>query len=471
MENPVIPVILCGGSGTRLWPLSRSAYPKQFVEFRKGETLFKNTVERVARLPGVGNPIVICNRDHRFLAKKNLDELSKTCSIIVEPTARNTAPAIALAAFEAIKKNPDAILFVLPSDHAIEGRSAFSKAVGDAVTLACKGYLVTFGIHPTAPETGFGYISAGAPLAKGCFSVDRFIEKPELAKAREMLEAGGFFWNSGMFVFKASEYLEALKNFSLAMYEKCKIASENTEFVGDFLFPNRVAMEDCPSDSIDYAVMEKTNKAAVVPLHVLWNDLGAWNALHAVADKDENGNAMVGDILSLGCNNCYLRSTGRIIAAIGMRDVAVVETSDAVLVTPLSRVQEVKNVVAKLKSEGRIEAVLPPIVQRPWGTYESIAHGEHYQSKRIIVNPGGALSLQLHHHRSEYWILVEGTAEVTIGDKVRTCCQNDSVYIPANTVHRLVNKTDNFVVLIEVQHGDYLGEDDIVRLSDIYARD
>lgn len=469
-KSPLVPVILCGGSGTRLWPLSRSGYPKQFVEFQKGRTLFKSTLKRVVGLTNISSPIVVCNKDHRFLAKRDLDELNCHGNIIVEPVAKNTAPAIALAAFEAVKSDPDAVLLVLPSDHSIEGRTAFVKAIDDSVHLAEGSYLVTFGIRPTGPETGFGYIEAGDPISEGSFKVKRFVEKPVLAKAKDMLEAGGYYWNSGMFVFKASCYLDALKSFAPEIFDHCRKAMENQTVANGFISPNSDAMGECPSDSIDYAVMEKTAKAAVLPLNVVWNDLGAWNAMHAVAEKDANSNTLIGDTLSISCVNCYMHSTSRLVSAIGMSDVAVVETSDSVLVAPLSRAQEVKDVVAQLKETGRTEVVLPPVVQRPWGTYESIARGDHYQSKRIIVDPGAALSLQLHHHRSEHWTIVEGTAEVTVGDKITTCSPNESVYIPVETVHRLVNRSDTPVVLIEVQCGDYLGEDDIVRISDIYCR-
>ena len=469
-KSPLVPVILCGGSGTRLWPLSRSSYPKQFVEFQKGLTLFKSTMKRVACLSNVGNPIIVCNKDQRFLAKRDLDDLNCHGNIIVEPVAKNTAPAIALAAFEAVKTDPDAVLLVLPSDHSIDGRTAFVKAVEDSVILAERDYLVTFGIRPTSPETGYGYIEAGDPILEGSFKVKRFVEKPVLAKAKEMLKDGGYYWNSGMFVFKAAYYLDVLKLFAPEIFDHCRIAMENQTVDSGFLSPSSDALRECPSDSIDYAVMEKTAQAAVLPLNVVWNDLGAWNAMHAVAEKDADSNTLIGDTLSISCVNCYIHSTSRLVSAIGMSDVAVVETSDAVLVAPLSRVQEVKDVVAQLKETGRTEAVLPPVVQRPWGTYESIARGDHYQSKRIIVDPGAALSLQLHHHRSEHWTIVEGTAEVTVGDKITTCSPNESVYIPVETVHRLVNRSDTPVVLIEVQCGDYLGEDDIVRISDIYCR-
>lgn len=469
-KSLLVPVILCGGSGTRLWPLSRSGYPKQFVEFQKGRTLFKSTLKRVVGLTNISSPIVVCNKDHRFLAKRDLGELNCHGNIIVEPVAKNTAPAIALAAFEAVKSDPDAVLLVLPSDHSIEGRTAFVKAIDDSVHLAEGSYLVTFGIRPTGPETGFGYIEAGDPISEGSFKVKRFVEKPVLANAKDMLEAGGYYWNSGMFVFKASCYLDALKSFAPEIFDHCRKAMENQTVANGFISPNSDAMGECPSDSIDYAVMEKTAKAAVLPLNVVWNDLGAWNAMHAVAEKDANSNTLIGDTLSISCVNCYMHSTSRLVSAIGMSDVAVVETSDSVLVAPLSRAQEVKDVVAQLKDEQRTEVVLPPVVQRPWGTYESIARGDHYQSKRIIVDPGAALSLQLHHHRSEHWTIVEGTAEVTVGDKITTCSPNESVYIPVETVHRLVNRSDTPVVLIEVQCGDYLGEDDIVRISDIYCR-
>lgn len=469
-KSPLVPVLLCGGSGTRLWPLSRSSYPKQFVEFQKGQTLFKSTLKRVASLSNVSNPIVVCNKDHRFLAKRDLDDLSCHAAIIVEPVAKNTAPAIALAAVEAVKSDPDAVLLVLPSDHSIDGRTAFVKAVEDSVILAERDYLVTFGIRPTGPETGYGYIEAGDPILEGSFKVKRFVEKPVLAKAKEMLEDGGYYWNSGMFVFKASFYLEALEKFAPDIFNHCKAAMENVKVNNGFTFPDSDVMKECPSDSIDYAVMERTSQAAVLPLNVVWNDLGAWNSMHAVSEKDPDNNTQIGDTLSMSCVNCYIHSTSRLVATVGMRDVAIVETSDAVLVAPLSRVQEVKNVVAHLNESRRPEAVLPPVVQRPWGTYQSIARGDHYQTKRIIVNPGGALSLQLHHRRTEHWTVVEGMAEITVGDKVITCSANESVYIPLETVHRLVNRTCDPVVLIEVQCGDYLGEDDIEQLEDIYAR-
>ena len=466
----LIPVILCGGSGTRLWPFSRSGYPKQFVEFEKGKTLFKTTVERISGLPGVENLVVVCNEAHRYLARRNLAELQQEGTVIIEPLARNTAPAIALAAVKAMEENPDAVLLVLPSDHALEGRAVFAKAIENAVELALSGHLVTFGIQPTGPETGFGYIESGDILDNRGFSVKRFVEKPDLAKAKKLLAAGGYFWNSGMFVFKAATYLESLKTFAPEMHAHCQSAMTKATLVDDFVLPDAADMETCPSDSIDYAVMEKTAKAAVVPLNVVWNDLGAWNALHAVADKDEDNNVLVGDTLPVDCKNCYLHSTGRLVAAVGLQDVAVVETSDAVLVTPLSRAQDVKTVVTKLKLAKRVEAELPPVVQRPWGTYESVVRGAGYQAKRIVVNPGGALSLQLHHHRSEHWTVVAGTAEITVGETVKTCSVNDSVYIPVETVHRLVNKTDQPAVIVEVQIGDYLGEDDIVRLADVYSR-
>ncbi len=470
MTNFFVPVILCGGSGTRLWPLSRSACPKQFVEFEKGKTLFKSTLDRVAALPGAKSSFVVCNKAHRFLVQRNLEESSCCCQVITEPVARNTAPAIALAAFEAIKLNPAAVLFVLPSDHIVEGRASFSKAVKDAVMLAKEGYLVTFGLRPTGPETGYGYIAAGRPVSEEGYRVDRFIEKPTIEKAREMLDAGDFFWNSGMFVFQATAYLDALRTSAPTIYKQCEIAIEKAQIVGDFLVPDSMAMEDCPANSIDYAVMEKTDKAAVVPLNIVWNDLGAWSAIHNVAEKDDDRNVLAGDAIAVGCSNSYLYSSRRLVAAVGLRDMAVIETPDAVLVAPFSCAQEVKKIVTELKERNRSETELPAVVQRPWGTYEVIAHGEHYQSKRIVVNPGEAFSLQLHHHRSEHWTIVEGEAEITVGDKADTFRKNESVYIPLETVHRLENKSNAPVVLIEVQCGDYLGEDDIVRFSDFYSR-
>ena len=470
MKELLIPVVLCGGSGTRLWPLSRSCYPKQFVEFDKGTTLFKSTLKRAFTIAKTVRPIIVCNESHRFLVKRDLDELGFSGNIINEPMSRNTAPAIAYAAFEAVKRTPDAVLLVLPSDHAIEGLSAFVKAVEEAVHIAEENFLVTFGIRPTGPETGFGYIETGVPISGTGFYVKQFIEKPDRVKAKAMLDTGGYLWNSGMFVFRADAYLKALEKFSPQIYKYCQDSMDKAERVGDFVTPDEEAVSSCPSNSIDYAVMEKTDKAAVIPLNVMWNDLGAWGALYQIAEKDENNNTISGDVLLKSCTNCYIFGTSRLITAIGMNDIAVVETKDAVLVTPLSRTQEVKDVVAELKKNRRIEAEMSPVVQRPWGTYEVIAKGEHYQSKRIVVNPGGALSLQLHHRRSEHWTIVEGTAEVTVGKDVRSCSKNYAIYIPVGTVHRLINRTDSPVVLIEVQCGDYFGEDDIERLADIYAR-
>lgn len=475
MDHRVVPTILCGGAGTRLWPFSRQQYPKPFIRFDEGETLFAKTVKRVKSLAegskvSFSEPIVVCNQEHRFLAQRDLLKADCDAKIITEPFAKNTAPAIAFAAFEALKVSSDAILFVTPSDHVIKGKAILLKAGEEAVELAQKGYIVTFGIQPTAPKTEFGYIAAGDHISRMGFAVERFVEKPVLEKAREMLEVGNFYWNSGMFVVRAQVYLDALKEFAPEIYDACRKAMEGAQKIGPFLAPDAKEMTCCPSDSIDYAVMEKTTKAAVVPLHVTWSDLGSWSAMHEEGHKDDEQNVSYGDVMSVACSNCYLRSSGRLLVAIGLSDVVAVETSDAVLVSKLSRTQDLKKVVEKLESTGRIEADNSPVVHRPWGTYESIARGDHYQSKRIVVNPRQALSLQLHHHRSEHWTIVEGKAEVILGDETKQVQKNESVYIPKGTIHRLKNNSDQPVVLIEVQCGEYLGEDDIVRLDDVYFR-
>lgn len=465
----VVPVILCGGAGTRLWPLSRAKYPKQFVEFEKGENLFKTTVARARKLVHC-KPIIVCNEAHKYYAQRNLNELSQESQIIVEPFSRNTAPAIAVGALTAYESDKDAILFVMPSDHAIQGEEIFKRALKQAVNLAERNYLVTFGITPNKPETGYGYIQGGDSIDNLGFKVEKFIEKPKRENAEGMINQGGYYWNSGMFVFKARVFLEEIKQFNPSIYNCCYEAMEGITENNGFISPKNEYYEMCPSDSIDYSVMEKTKKAAVVPLNIMWNDLGSWSSFHKVGKKDENGNVRVGDTLLLETTGSYIHSTNQIIATIGMRDVAVVADKDAVLVSSLNRVQEVKTIVKYLKEKKRNEANLPPVVHRPWGTYESLARGGCYQTKRIIVFPGQCLSLQLHHHRSEHWTIVKGTAEITLGDSVREYSKNQSIYIPVETIHRLKNNTSDNVILIEVQCGDYLGEDDIVRLEDIYNR-
>lgn len=466
----IFPVILCGGSGTRLWPLSRSSYPKQFVQFEKNRTLFKDTVNRAKKIRNASEPIIICNDAHRFYAKANLLECGVDGTIIVEPIAKNTAPAIALGALFAEQLDANSVLVVMPSDHAILEEDRFADLLSEAIKLAEKDFLVTLGITPTHPATGFGYIETGNQLDNSGFTIKRFVEKPSLNKAEEMLRSGNYLWNSGIFVFKASTYLSELKKFEKEMFEACEQTWTNRRIVNEFCFLDKQAFNACPSNSIDYAVMERTQNGAVVPLPIKWNDLGAWSAFYDIGSKDKDNNVTKGDVLAVDTHNSYIHSTGRLVSTIGLDNIAVIETKDSVFVSPLSRVQETKNIVERLKKQNRSEAVLHPLVYRPWGSYEGLAHGDRFQVKRIIVQPGEQLSLQLHYHRAEHWIVVEGTAEVQIGDKKELLTENQSTFIPVGSVHRLRNPGKLPLVLIEVQSGSYLGEDDIVRLQDDYKR-
>lgn len=463
------PVVLCGGSGTRLWPLSRSLYPKQFMELG-GHTLFGDTVTRAANLPDSAAPLVVCNEGHRFYVAAALQQMGITGSILLEPQGRNTAPAIALAAFAALADGDDPLLLALPSDHALQPQAAFAEAVAVARRCAEKGHIVTFGITPTGPETGFGYIRQGEALPCGGCAVDRFVEKPAQDRAEAMLAEGGYLWNSGMFLFRASAYLEELARLAPAMHEACRTAWEARSADHDFIRPESTAFLASPADSIDYAVMEKTHRAAVVPLTAEWSDLGSWEAFYEAAPHDGDGNARLGDVVTEGAQNCYLHASHRLVAALGVADLVVVETADSVLVADRSRAQDVKTIVERLKAAGRSEAENHPLVYRPWGSYETLARGDRFQVKRIIVKPGGQLSLQRHHHRAEHWVVVAGTAEITVGDEVRLYHEDQSTYIPLGTVHRLKNPGIIPLVIIEIQSGAYLGEDDIVRLEDRYGR-
>ncbi|NIJ67767.1 mannose-1-phosphate guanylyltransferase/mannose-6-phosphate isomerase [Xanthomonas sp. 60] len=466
MSN-IQPVILSGGSGTRLWPLSREAYPKQFLPLAGELTMLQATWSRVAAIAAHG-PIVVANEDHRFVAAEQLARLNVLpTAIILEPIGRNTAPAIAVAALEAMKDGGDATLLVLPSDHVIVDEKAFHTAVHVAAEAADQGKLVTFGIRPSGPETGYGYIkAAGTGAVK---PVDRFVEKPDLETAARYVASGEFFWNSGMFLFKASRYLDELQRWHPEMLAASRIAWEKGSRDADFTRLEKASFAAVPSDSIDYAVMEKTLDAVVVPLDAGWNDVGSWTALRDVSEQDGSGNAHHGDVIAIDCRNTYAYGE-RLVALVGLDDVIVVETDDAVLVGKADRMQEVKEVVARLKAEGRSEATWHRKVYRPWGAYDSIDNGERFQVKRITVKPGGTLSLQMHHHRAEHWIVVSGTAEVTRGDEVLLLSENQSTYIPLGVTHRLRNPGKLPLELIEVQSGSYLGEDDIVRFEDTYGR-
>ena len=469
---PLQPVLLSGGSGTRLWPLSREAYPKQFLALSGERTLLQDTWLRAAPLAARA-PIVVANEEHRFLAGEQLRQVGvEGAAIVLEPAGRNTAPAIAAAAMQAMAGGDDPLLLVLPSDHVVRDPGAFQAAVRDASAAAEAGALVTFGIVPQSPETGFGYIQAGADGGQaggGVREVRRFVEKPDAATAQAYLDAGGYYWNSGMFLFRASRYLEELGRFRPDMLEAVRRAFTAAVRDGDFVRLDRDAFAASPADSIDYAVMEKTDRAMVLPVDIGWNDVGSWSALWEVSPRDADGNAHNGEVIAVDSRDSYVWSR-RMVALVGVEDLVVVETDDAVLVAAKDQVQKVKDVVQRLKADDRSHAVLHREVHRPWGSYDSIDQDEGFQVKRIKVKPGGRLSLQSHAHRAEHWIVVRGTARVTRDNDVFELHANQSTYIPLGAKHRLENPGTDVLELIEVQSGDYLGEDDIVRYEDVYGR-
>lgn len=466
------PVILSGGSGSRLWPLSRQNQPKQFLTLIGDHSLFQETVLRASRLPGVQLPVTVCSEDHRFMVGEQLQEIGVgNGGILLEPTARNTAPAIALAALHLIAQDSDAMLLVMPADHLIEDELAFRDAVSGASALAADSWLVTFGIHPDYPETGYGYICQGDALSSHGNRVSRFVEKPDQATAEQYLAAGTYAWNSGMFMFSARDYLDELEKLAPAIFTAARDAYARSQPDLDFVRVDRAAFATSPDDSIDYAVMEKTARAAVVPVSCGWSDIGSWSSLWAAASRDENGNRHDGDVLSIDTKNSLVRASARrMIATIGVEDLVIVDTPDATLVARKDRVQDVKKIVDLIKSAGRQEHLFHRKVYRPWGNYDSIDMGDRFQVKRIVVKPGASLSLQKHHKRAEHWIVVSGVAEVTCGERVFDLHENESTYIPLGSVHRLRNRGTEPVELIEVQSGSYLGEDDIVRLEDVYGR-
>lgn len=465
--SDLVPVILSGGSGTRLWPLSREACPKQFLGLSGPDSMLQATWRRVA--PIAAAPLVIANQAHRFMVAEQLREAGcRPAAIMLEPVGRNTAPAIAAAALEATAGGGDPLLLVLPSDHVVADEAAFREAVQAALPAARDGHLVTFGVVPTAPETGYGYIRAGTGTDPR--PVERFVEKPDRATAEGWLAEGGYYWNAGMFLFRASRYLAELERFAPDMLAACRQAHAGARRDEDFLRLDAAAFEACPADSIDYAVMEKTDSARVQPIDAGWSDVGSWSALWAIAEQDGQGNAHHGDVLAEDCRDTLAWGDGRLLALLGLRDVVVVDTADAVLVAHRDRVQDVKALVARLKAAGRPEAGGHRKVYRPWGSYDAVDAGERFQVKRITVKPGAALSLQMHHHRAEHWIVVSGTARVTRGDEVMLLAENQSTYIPLGVKHRLENPGQVPLELIEVQSGSYLGEDDIVRFEDVYGR-
>lgn len=502
------PVILSGGAGTRLWPLSREQYPKQLLAFQGENTLLQQTVQRLDGLSkvvgqAVAEPMIVCNEQHRFLVAEQLRAIGcEPAAILLEPEGRNTAPALTVAALAALNNGDDPVLLVMPADHVIADTAAYHSAVNTAAALADDGALVTFGIVPTAAETGFGYIRKGEPVVRDSvqpsvsntqpstrpttvgpepYLLSAFVEKPDAQTAQAYVASEEYLWNSGMFVMRASVWVDQLTRFQPQMVDACRKSLENAAEDLDFCRLDVEAFKACPSDSIDYAVMEKLGGAteggdqrpvvAVVPLNVGWSDLGAWSAIWEVGESCADGNVSKGDVLAHNCRNSLFHSQHRLIAGVGLEDILVVETADAVMVAHKNHAQDVKKIVEQLKADGRSERLVHRQVYRPWGSYEGVDAGEGFQVKRIVVKPGAALSLQMHHHRAEHWIVVKGTAKVTCGDKEFLLSENQSTYIPIGEKHRLENPGEMPLEIIEVQSGSYLGEDDIVRFEDRYGRD
>jgi len=465
------PVILSGGSGTRLWPLSRELYPKQLLAFNQSEqTMLQATVSRLNGLD-VSQSVIVCNEAHRFTVAEQLLEIGiESPSILLEPTGRNTAPAVAVAALQVISQFDDGLMLVLPADHMIEDVDAFQQTIKTGIVHAEKDNLVTFGIVPTEAHTGYGYIKSGNDIGDHGFLVEQFVEKPDLETAKAYIDSGNYFWNSGMFLLKASVYLKELEKHRLDIFKAAQQAFTGRREDFDFIRLDVKAFTQSPSDSIDYAVMEKTDKAVVIPMNAGWNDVGSWSALWDVGKKDADGNVISGDVHVDDVTDTYIHSDYRMVAAVGVKDHVIVETADAILVAHKDKVQDVKNIVSILRNNSRDEAVLHRKVFRPWGSYECIDEDERFKVKRIIVNPGASLSLQMHHHRAEHWIVVKGTAKVTRGNETFTISENESTFIPLGIKHRLENMGKIPLEIVEVQSGSYLGEDDIVRFDDNYGR-
>jgi mannose-1-phosphate guanylyltransferase/mannose-6-phosphate isomerase len=466
------PVILSGGVGSRLWPLSRSLFPKQLLALAGDSSLIQDTARRAVG-PGFSDPVIVCNVEHRFLIAEQMREAGITPdAILLEPQGRNTAPAAAIAALRITEKDPDGLLLLMPADHVIRDAQAFAGAVDSASAAALRGHMVTFGIAPTGPETGYGYVQRGPKLYETAhsFAVRRFVEKPDRDTATTYIAAGDYYWNSGMFLFQAKSFLAELERLEPALLAQCRAAFQKGKRDLDFFRLDAAAFEACKSISIDYAVMERTDKAAIVPVEMGWSDIGSWEALWDASEKDGAGNALKGDVLHHGSRNSYLRSEGPLVAAVGVDDLIVVATKDAVLVGRKDASQDVKKIVEQLERDGRELHVTHRKVYRPWGAYEGLDMGENFQVKRITVNPGAKLSLQMHHKRAEHWVVVSGTARVTRGEEIFTLHENESAFIPLGAKHRLENIGPEPLHLIEVQSGRYLGEDDIVRFEDNYGR-
>ncbi len=473
----ILPVILLGGSGTRLWPISRKNHPKQFLNLMGDQTLLQATLSRLEGLENLESSIVVCNEAHRFTAAEQLAEMYRELGdIILEPVGRNTAPAVAISALRALEKHDDALLLVLPADHVIQDTIAFQKAIQVAIDAANQNSLVTLGIVPDKPETGYGYIKCGELINDTSLSgsllykVERFVEKPNKEKAESYIKSGDYFWNSGMFLFKASVFLKELEKFQPEILASCKTSLEKSEHDLDFIRLNKEAFEHCPSDSIDYAIMEKTNNAVTVPLEAGWNDIGSWDALWEIEQKDTQGNVLKGDVITHDTNNCLVKAENKLVTLVGVDNLVVIETKDAILVSAKDKVQDVKAIVEQLCADNRSEAALHREVYRPWGKYDGVDLGDRFQVKRITVKPGESTSMQMHHHRAEHWIIVSGVAEVTCGEKVFLCTENQAAFIPQGSKHRIANPGKLPMEMIEVQTGSYLGEDDIVRFEDQYGR-
>jgi mannose-1-phosphate guanylyltransferase/mannose-6-phosphate isomerase len=468
----LVPVILCGGSGSRLWPLSRAMFPKQLLPLISEQSLLQETAMRVNQLhPSPGAPIVVCNQVHRFLVAAQFAEIGIEPELILEPEGRNTAPAAAVAALmqDAACGDPS-LLLVLPADHAMQNPVAMLEAVGHAIPAAEQGRLVTFGIVPTIPETGYGYIRAVAG-DRPVRDIDRFIEKPDFETARRYVQSGEYFWNSGMFLFSARAYLEELNAHAPGIVTACQTALATSSRSERCIVLNGDAFLACPANSIDYAVMENTDKASMVPLDAGWSDVGSWAALHELNHQDGDGNTLLGDVTALDCRDSYIRAESRLVTAIGLEACVVIETKDAVLVAPSNRAQDVKKIVDELATAGREEIRLGREVFRPWGSYDSLENAEGFQVKRLTVLPGAILSLQLHHRRAEHWVVVAGVARITLDDQVFDLQVNEHTFIPLGAKHRIENPGAELLHIIEVQVGDYLGEDDIVRFEDKYGRE
>lgn len=476
--SKIVPVVLCGGNGTRLWPLSREALPKQFVDLGNGRTMLGETLKRSDFISNGATPLLVCNKEHKFFVNDVLDAHHMSATVLLEPVSKNTAAAIALAAIVALCKHEDPVLLVMPSDHKISDEAGFKKIVHKAVRLADNGNIVLFGVKPTRAEPGYGYICSSDP-EKGAVNfaidcnwkeVDRFVEKPSMEDASVLAKDERYLWNSGMFLMKASVYLDELKKYAPIIYDGCASALDNAQMDIDAYLPNYDYLIEARDESVDDAVMTHSRLTKVVEIKSDWIDLGSWQAMFAVGACDSSNNVKTGRVITNKSSGCYLHSTGRLITAVGVENMIVVETKDAVLVAPLELAQDVKRVVEDLKAAGRPEATTHHVVHRPWGSYETLADGERFQVKRIIVKPGEALSLQMHHHRAEHWVVVSGTAEVTTGSDVKLLTENESIYIPVGELHRLKNPGVLPLILIEIQSGAYLKEDDIVRFDDRYGR-